>query len=442
MTFRPIQYLGSKMRLVDQIEDLVKDLSEGPVFCDLFAGSGVVSNKLARNYQVKACDIQEYSKVITTALFTKVSIASEEVSDFLNACIHSTYHQTLLEQLKELIDYERQCLDLAESGSPDQLVDFSNNCSLYIHHFDHDKVDRESDVYSLKSAYLGQKNQSDANITLIYGGVYFSFAQAAWIDSVLKQIRTSDLIDEKKNFYKAVLLSTASEIVNTVGKQFAQPMKLLDRNHKPKKLLIERTIRDKRYTCSNFFHRYASEYSNSTALISENAHQFYRMDFGEFLERNEQDIHCFYADPPYTIDHYSRFYHVLETIARGDLPNLASMKKKGVSVIMNGMYRDDRHQSPFCIPSQAPAAFEKLVEGCAKHGAPLIISYSPYDESNDDRPRLLKTEELLSISNKHYGKVEIISIENHAHRKLHSTNKNIDTIQSGEMFVVCSSTLN
>lgn len=440
-TFRSIQYLGSKMKLVDQIENLVNKYSTGDTFCDLFAGSGVVSNKIAQNYTVKACDIQEYSRIITTALFEKSPLNETDIIKFISLCTNSNFYTKLIRNLNGLIKFETDSLNLAKSGETNKLIDFSKNCSLYIHKFDHENVNQNSDLYRIKEKYLKKTSATGANITLLYGGVYFSFEQTAFIDSVLNEIKNSNLSENISNFFLAVTLSTASEIVNTVGKQFAQPMKLIDRNGKPKKLLIERTIRDKSYIPENLFSRYALKYISSAQLVGEKKHEFYRMDFEEFLRENVKDVNCFYADPPYTIDHYSRFYHVLETISRQDLPNLARMNKNGLSVIMNGMYRDDRHQSPFCIPSQAFDAFEKMIKGCSKFGAPLIISYSPYDKSNDERPRLLKTDEITDIAKKYYENIEIVDVESHTHRKLHSTNKNNKTIQSGEIFIICSNKL-
>ena len=67
-----VHYLGSKLRLADLIAELLDDLAAGPV-CDLFAGSGTVSLALSRNRDVLAADIQEYSRVICTALFKAVA---------------------------------------------------------------------------------------------------------------------------------------------------------------------------------------------------------------------------------------------------------------------------------------------------------------------------------------------------------------------------------
>ena len=65
--FRPIQYLGSKLRLLDSITEAVDDVSlrRGPNL-DLFCGSGVVSRHLGRSRPMVAVDIQEFSRVVTS----------------------------------------------------------------------------------------------------------------------------------------------------------------------------------------------------------------------------------------------------------------------------------------------------------------------------------------------------------------------------------------
>jgi len=72
-----------------------------------------------------------------------------------------------------------------------------------------------------------------------------------------------------------------------------------------------------------------------------------------------------YADPPYTKDHYSRFYHVYETLYRYDFPASSGA----------GRYRPDRFQTPFSLARNVEDAFRRLFAGVAKRGLPLILSY-------------------------------------------------------------------
>jgi adenine-specific DNA-methyltransferase len=73
----------------------------------------------------------------------------------------------------------------------------------------------------------------------------------------------------------------------------------------------------------------------------------------------------FYADPPYSKEHYSRFYHVLETLERYDYPE----------AIGAGRYRPDRFHSDFAVGSRVGEASEKLFSGIAAVEGILLFSY-------------------------------------------------------------------
>src|SRR3974390_731278 len=66
---RPIHYLGSKLRIVHLVQEVLDEIDplRGPV-CDLFAGSGTVARGLSRSRKVISVDIQEYSRVLCSAL--------------------------------------------------------------------------------------------------------------------------------------------------------------------------------------------------------------------------------------------------------------------------------------------------------------------------------------------------------------------------------------
>lgn len=437
--FRPIQYLGSKLRLLENIEDLINEHTLGNNVCDLFSGSGVVSHYLSSNYKIIANDIQRYSCAITEGLLDCDQISDDLLKSIMNQLRSSNLYQKGLKSAQKLIDFENNSLEEAKNGNPNLLIGFSEQCSLYTYDVERPLSLAKDDHFTIiKNDYLNKNKAKEMIITYLYGGVYFSFEQAIYLDVIRQKISNSLYESSVKNALLAALISTASEIVNTVGKQFAQPMKLTDRTGSPKKLQIERTIRDKNYSVLDVFEKFLLKLNAARKHVSDKQHEVYCKDSIEFLADYNDRIDCFYVDPPYTIDHYSRFYHVLETIAKYDRPVLDVMKRKEGIKVMNGLYRNDRHQSLFCIPSQVKNSFESMIKGCAKHQAPLIISYSSYDNANDERSRLLKTEELKIIAEKYYSKVEVKLASGHVHRKLHSNNNNLNVIINSEIFIVCT----
>lgn len=435
---RPIQYLGSKLRLLNEIGVLIDENTKGQKVCDLFSGSGVVSHYLSSKYKVISVDIQEYSTVLSSSLINSSKISLQKIESIFQELSNKMKAIGFESSIKALIEFEKSCIYDAINGNPCRIIELSQNSSLYSHERGKYNHTNGSEFFKLKQRFLDCPQTKSLKITRLYGGVYFSYEQAVHIDIIRSAIQTAEWKDDLKQSLLAALISSASEITNTVGKQFAQPMKLLDRAGKPKKLLIERTIRDRNYSVLEVFSSCLNRINSVKKSNMKGGHEVYCMDSMVFLSDYSGEIDCFYIDPPYTIDHYSRFYHVLETIAKYDLPELATMRKNGEEIVMNGLYRTDRHQSPFCIPSQVQGTFDYLFDRCAKFKAPVILSYSPFDNENDERPRLMTTEGLLEVAKKYYQNVSLVKAKGHVHRKLHSTNKNSKEIEGGEIFIVCS----
>ena len=101
------------------------------------------------------------------------------------------------------------------------------------------------------------------------------------------------------------------------------------------------------------------------------------------------------------------------------------------------MYRADRHQSPFCIKSQAPAAFERLFAGVRKLNAPLVLSYSPYASDGNAHPRVMTVGQIEASAKKHFRYVEAISAGRISHMKLNASRLHIDASAEAELIFLC-----
>ena len=438
-TFRPIQYLGSKQKLLSNILEILETITnkQDATVCDIFSGSGVVTQYLSKKYNTISVDIQKYSTVLTSALINN-NFSQKKIIKFINEISTESNYIEQWKIFQEINTYELDAINNAKLEDPLQLAHFINNVSLYDFFYSKDtskspNKDLEKILFNLKAQF----NRKSLLITLYFGGVYFSIKQAFQMDCILHKIENGEYTEKEKNFLKGILLSVASHIVNTVGKQFAQPIKLLNKEGQPKKLLISRTIRDREYNVLELFKEWAVRYINNQTT-STKEHQFYSQDYNEFLEQYQGRIDCFYADPPYTIDHYSRFYHVLESIVRYDFPALMKKFVNGKEILMNGLYRDDRHQSPFSIKSQVNMAFTNLFRGCKRFNAPIILSYSPSNTEQNGRARLLEINEIIDIAKEFYDFVTVIDIKKHVHRKLNAKQNNVALFENGEVFIVCT----
>ena len=151
----------------------------------------------------------------------------------------------------------------------------------------------------------------------------------------------------------------------------------------------------------------------------------------------EYDVSAIYADPPYTRYHYSRYYHVLETICLRDNPEVSTTFPNGKGGFSRAIYRKDRHQSPFCIKSQAEEAFDLLFQKTKDLGVPLILSYSPFDASKAVTPRLQTIDQLVEKAKEYFEEVSVISPGEFTHSKLNSTEKNFEANHEAELLIVC-----
>ena len=162
-----------------------------------------------------------------------------------------------------------------------------------------------------------------------------------------------------------------------------------------------------------------------------------RQDYYQSLLSLPKDIRVVYADPPYTRDHYSRYYHVLETIALQDMPTLSSTNNRGARHISRGIYRNERHQSPFCIRSQAPIEFDRMCRVISETGRKLLLSYSPYDETKKTHPRVVTVHQLEEIAGRHFHSVETVSAGHFQHSKLTSAEHQLEASDMAELLIIC-----
>lgn len=91
--------------------------------------------------------------------------------------------------------------------------------------------------------------------------------------------------------------------------------------------------------------------------------EVYNEDVSLLIKNIEGDV--LYLDPPYNSRQYSSNYHVLETIARYDYPELVGV---------TGMRNNSEQKSRFCSKTQVFDAFKELIEG--SKFTHIFISYN------------------------------------------------------------------
>lgn len=431
--FRPIHYLGSKLRLVDQIREIAERVRPNAnSFCDLFSGSSTLSYAMSKHYNVTAVDVQEYSRVLASGLMENVRPSIADANKFVDEIQNGMHLAELRELFSDAILYEKNALSNAAQGNPTGIVTILEDGSIKYGEnpaVPHVFVTRE------KIAKVRWSDSPKIQISQVYGGIYFSYEQSIVIDAIRNDIE-ENADPAQRAILLAALVSTVSGCVNTIGKQFAQPIRLLAKDGRVKINLISKIIGDRSTDILTSYRQWLLKYC---ALPSYgNDCRALKGDYLEVLNaelKRGQRFDLIYADPPYTRDHYSRYYHLIETLCLRDAPSITSTTLRGKTSISRGMYREDRHQSPFCIKSKAPDAFSSLFASARNFNCPLLLSYSPFSRSNDDHPRLMDVEHIVELGTSYYSDASITYFDEFSHSKLNSTSNNKNRTQEAEVLI-------
>jgi adenine-specific DNA-methyltransferase len=432
--FRPIQYLGSKARLLGEIRRAVDeaDPAHGPAL-DIFSGSGVVAAALGRDRDVTAVDVQEYARVLGSALVAPARFTEGEVAR-LAGHARATGDRLAAGGVEAVLAHERAATEALRRGDPEPLCAVVEDGSIVV--FASGEGPRAGALATALAPAAAAPPDPALTVTRYYGGAYFGYRQALMLDGLLAAVRALPPGPERDTGLAAVL-GAASECVTSVGSHFAQPVRPRDRDGRPKvpalRALARRRERDVIAIFADRLRRFAA--------VPGAAHsaRVVRADYEAFLRAHDAPVGVVYADPPYTRDHYSRFYHVLETMARGDAPELSTVTIGGVTTLSRGLYRRDRHQSPFCIRSEVPGAFRALFAAVRRLDAPLVVSYSPYASGTAARPqpRLLTVMQVADLAAESFRSVEVRSAGRYAHSKFNATRLNGHRHQAAELFLIC-----
>lgn len=325
-----IKYMGSKKKILHLVVDAINDVYNGGPICDLFAGTSILSGSLRDQVEIISNDIQEYSSVLA-----KTYLENYNWDAF----------PTLIQDIVESASIKAERIFSAYSGLE---FDYNKNFTL-----------KEFNNIEEKQRQLIEKDFSNIKFHLFtkyYSGTYWSFNQCVWIDAIRE---TAEEYSETP-FYNAILASLmfAMSYNSQSTGHYAQYRDATNKSS------MEDILIYRRKEIIPFFVRKLKEL-RSTLGTNRHPYEIYSLDYRDCLELLPNNS-VVYADPPYAFVHYSRFYHAIETLVRYDYPNIQH----------KGRYRDDRHQSPFCIKSKVQDAFQELFLLLEKKQSNLVLSYS------------------------------------------------------------------
>ncbi|MDD5698600.1 MAG: DNA adenine methylase [Victivallaceae bacterium] len=448
---RPIQYMGSKFRVLDQIGPYLRSVTPaGGVFLDAFTGTTCVAQTMLDHATVITNDVMVYAKVFADVFVVGPSRGDLPLIRVTDLQATTTYQQNkakLLNIYSELIDIEDQILFV---GDGQALHEYSHQIpTVWRKNTNSSGIQKSVDkLISSFSPNFGEQDSCSCLFCTYYAGSYFGLRQSIEIDS----LRTAIDAAEKQGMLSAwqakamlcALMTAMSSAVSAVGKHFAQP--ILTPDSSPKKAFsINRCLFDRKISIPENMDAAINELNSRTFALRGNNRslmidietidqQFLTgLDGSRFLHSwlRVPKVDCIYADPPYTAQQYSRFYHILETVCRYDYPRL-QMKADGK--VTRGLYREGKHLSAFCSVSKSPAAFESLLRMSKALSSVLVLSYSESRAATGNR-RMITPAQLKSLANIQGFSVDSVSLT-HSYRPLNRAEKILDESDEVEQLYI------
>ncbi len=303
-------------------EILAHEACHATRFVDLFSGSGMVSYYVASRFAVPVhtVDLQRFSSILSSSYLCRTNPLEDK--DFLDEWLGNA---------QRYID--RSPLRVA-------VTEWLSGLSARL---------RKMDV--LAARRVCSQVESAGVVWNAYGGHYLSPLQAMQTDALLATLPV-----QYRNEFLASLIMAVSKAVASPG-HTAQPFQPT-RTSLPY-IDVAWSVDVMRNTADSF-----GEISRRHAQVVGEA---WCCGAQDFVDRNLEDGDLVFIDPPYSGVQYSRFYHVLETIAN----------QKRVNVFGKGRYPPiaERPQSAFSNKGTSVDAFELLMKGLATKRITAIVTF-------------------------------------------------------------------
>jgi len=437
--YKPIQYLGAKHRSLPIILSKTLEAIKPETFVlDIFSGSSVVSQVFNLNgLNVISNDAMQFNSAFAMTLlnidraetdFNIIPLLMEKIKFFkLKDEFVSPFEGKIIEEKKLLAEKNTEkLLELYFGLSQVNKVLFLNGANTH-----------EQTKFILNN--IGQSAvNSYPLIANYYAGSYFSIQQALELDRLRNGIENlfydKGISKWQRHFLLTCLLNVSSKIVYTAGKHFAQPIK--QENTLKTEVLHKRFYEDR---LKNVWDEFLKSFYSLSSVAEKNDLSKVNISYSETMEEliskssNLPPISVIYADPPYTAQQYSRYYHIPEIIFNYKYPQLQVVDGK----VTSGLYPDDKFKSRFCSKIDAYSAFADLFKLAADLNSSLIISYSSSLSKETGNLRMIELEQIIELGSKYLPvcTLEVLKF-NFQYRQLNTTKKIIQAKDDKEFLIV------
>jgi len=360
-----MKYMGNKSKLLPKLKEVIERLAKGSnAIADPFCGSASVSWFLAENTKKRiiAGDIQEFAVARARAVIER---------DF--EIRSTTWLDRWIGRATSLV---------GEIGAH-----FPNNLRSIEPDLKDDRQIRSVVHQSRKFCrdvlpVVFKKHSGEWPLSKAYGGYYFSPVQALIFDALRKTLPSTAHL---RSIALAALVEAASRASASPG-HTAQPFQP---TRTAAKYIVDAWSKDPWQLVSAAANEIASKTSqvSGKAVLGDFYDTISLLDPGDLV----------FADPPYSDVHYSRFYHVLETVIRGRefLPS------------GSGRYPHQslRPSSAFSVKSRAVTAACELLEACWAKELKLVVTFPTTTASNG-----LSAEDFIEIGKPLFSRIESESV--------------------------------
>lgn len=361
-----LQYMGSKTRIISHIcEPIIKNKSIKTVV-DLFAGTGSVGYALKSHKNIISNDLEYYAYIINHAILNGCDFSVTDEISFWNA----VEQQSASLQAKVCTAVTTENKFFIDTVDYKQYQLFCEKTpSVFMPQSDDPCLKEILDLVDQVTPGKAPTVETPCLFLTYYANAYFGIAQCCQIDAIRSII--GQIEDERTRYVLLTMLMSVMSASASTTTHFAQYLKVKN------KATCNNLIGKRKINIIESCKSLLAEYRQAGLCTADRKAPSvcYNLDFSDCLDsislNNETLV---YADPPYFKEHYSRYYHVLNTVCLYDYPAMAMNPQTHELSI--GRYREDRSVSDFGKKAKALGAFDTLITKCSNAGAWLMISYS------------------------------------------------------------------
>jgi adenine-specific DNA-methyltransferase len=323
-----VKYMGSKRSMLANGfgEAILQQSAHADRIVDLFAGSGAVAWFAAEKTDrpVHAFDLQRYAVILSRAILDRTSPA--DADSLIGGWLRPVRHAGRQSRLGQLWAGDLQHLTRASV---------------------------------LEARRICEQAAAPGPLVSSYGGHYFSPHQALMLDLAIAHLPEAD---RGRSLCHAAVIAAAGYCAAAPG-HTAQPFQPT-----PTALpyIAEAWQRDPLQHMEKWLRQIAGRHAKRRghAQVADALSQAKTLCADDLV----------IVDPPYSAVQYSRFYHVLETVAREQHPDVSGV----------GRYpaQSERPSSAFSLRTQSAIAISELLDSLATAGCRVLLTFPSGECSN------------------------------------------------------------